>query len=151
LEIHKVINNTDNKNKPKLDITTKSPLCKQIIIFIGSNSAKRVMAQSNIHISNINRSLKGIKLEIIVDFIRSNNKNIIFTTNKATATLDLNIVKEYLENLNDVDSSDLISLRLLYLKLYLKILSITYFIENTNLLLTFDIVEKVIKTTHIVS
>ena len=109
------------------------------------------MAQSNIHISNINRSLKGIKLEIIVDFIRSNNKNIIFTTNKATATLDLNIVKEYLENLNDVDSSDLISLRLLYLKLYLKILSITYFIENTNLLLTFDIVEKVIKTTHIVS
>ena len=30
-------------------------------------------------------------------------------------------------------------------------MSITYFIENTNLLLTSDIVEKVIKTTHIVS
>ena len=37
------------------------------------------------------------------------------------------------------------------MKSYLKILSITYFIENTNLLLTSDIVEKVIKTTHIVS
>jgi len=64
-------------------------------------------------------------------------------------SLDLNIVKEYLKNLNDVNSSDLMSLRLSQLKSYLKTLGILYFIENTNFLLTSDIIEKVIKTTHI--
>ena len=34
-------------------------------------------------------------------------------------------------------------------KSYLKILDILYFVEDTNLLLTYDIIEKVIKTTHI--
>jgi len=35
------------------------------------------------------------------------------------------------------------------LKLYLKIISITYFLEDTNLSITADIVEKIIKDNHI--
>jgi len=63
--------------------------------------------------------------------------------------LNLNIVEKCLKNLNDIDSSDVISPRLSQSKSYLKILDILYFVENTNLLLTYDIIEKVIKITHI--
>ena len=59
------------------------------------------MAQSNIHVTNINRSLKEIKLEVVVNFIRSDNKDII------------------------VNLSDVMSSRLLQSKLYLKILDIS--------------------------
>jgi len=45
------------------------------------------MAQSNVHITNINGSLKGIKSEVVVNFIRSDNKGIIVTTNKVVAIL----------------------------------------------------------------
>ena len=130
-------------------MTTKNLSCKQIIISICSNNAKRVIAQFNVYISNINRSLKDIKSEIIINFIRSDNKGIIITTNKVVATLDLNIVEKCLKNLNDIDSSDMMSPRLPQSKSYLKILDILYFVEDTNLLLTYDIIEKVIKTTHI--
>jgi len=35
------------------------------------------------------------------------------------------------------------------LKSYLKILEVSYFLENTNLYITFNIVEMVIKNSHI--
>ena len=107
------------------------------------------MAQSNVHITNINGSLKGIKSEVVVNFIRSDNKGIIVTTNKVVAISDLNVVEEYIKNLNNVNSSNVMSFRLSQLKLYLKILDISYFVEDTNLFLTSDIVERVIETTHI--
>jgi len=115
----------DNKKKPKLNMMAKDLLYKQIIIFIDSNNTKRVIAQSNVHVSNINRFLKDIKIEITIDFIKFD------------------------KNLNNVDSSNVMSLRLSQSKSYLKILDILYFVENTNLLLTSDIIEKFIKTTHI--
>ena len=37
------------------------------------NNMKRVLANSNIHVANINRLLKDIKLETSADFICSNN------------------------------------------------------------------------------
>lgn len=100
LEIHKVI---DNKGKPKLNMITKSLLCKQIIIPIGFNNVEKVMAQSNVHVTNITRSLKGIKLEVVFDFIRFDNKDSIITTNKVAAISNLNIVDKYMKNLNDID------------------------------------------------
>ena len=128
---------------------TKSPLYKQIIISIGSNNVERVIDQSNVHVTNITRSLKGIKLEVVVDFIRFDNKDIIITTNKVVAISDLNIVDEYMKNLNDIDSSDIMSPSLPQSKLYLKILNILYFVKDNNLSLTSDIIERIIETSHI--
>ena len=149
LEIHKVINNLDMKGKLKFNMTTKGPSRKQVIIPMGSNNPDRVMAHSNIHVANINSSLKNIKSEVTVDFIRPNNKGIIVTTNKVAATSDLKVIEDYMKNLNDVDLNNVMSPRLLQLKSYLKILGIPYLVENTNLSLTHDIVERILKTTHI--
>ena len=64
------------------------------------------------HVSNINRSLKDIKLEICTNFIHSDNKSIIITTNKIVLTLDIETIKKYMKNLNNVDLNEVISPRL---------------------------------------
>jgi len=148
-EIHKVINNLDMKGKLKFNMTNKGPSRKQVIIPMGSNNPDRVMVHSNVHVANINSSLKNIKSEVAVDFIRPDNKDIIVTTNKVAATSDLKVIEDYMKNLNDIDSNDVMSPRLPQLKSYLKILGIPYLVEDTNLSLTCDIVERILKTTHI--
>ena len=84
-----------------------------------------------------------------VDFIRPDNKGIIVTTNKIAATSDLKVIEDYMKNLNNIDSNDVMSPRLLQLKSYLKILGILYLVEDTNLFLTYDIVERILEITHI--
>ena len=110
---------------------------------------ERVLVNSNIYVANINRLLKDIKLEISTDFIHSNNKEVIITINKVAFTSDMNIVEKYMKELKDVNSNDIMSSRLSQSKFYLKSLGIPCFIENTNLLIMLDIIERVIKTTHI--
>jgi len=54
-----------------------------------------------------------------------------------------------MKRLNNVNSNNVISSRLPQSKLYLKILGISYFIKDTNLFITSDIIERVIKSTYI--
>ena len=103
------------------------------------------MAKANIHVSNINKLLKEVKSNISVDFIWFDNKELIITTNKVAAVSDLNIIKKYVKNLNDIDYSNIISSRLPQSKFYLKVFGISYFIKDTNLSISLDIVESIIK------
>jgi len=104
---------------------------------------------SNKHVSNINISLKEIKLDIIAGFIHAYSKRLIITTNKVAATSDLNTIENYIKNSNIIDLDKVISPRLLQSKSYLKILNIPYFIEDTNVPIISDIVKKVLQSTHI--
>lgn len=107
------------------------------------------MAISNKHIASINRLLKDIKSDIVADFIWVDNSGLVITTNKVVAALDLNTIKNYIKNIDIVDSNRVMSPRLPQSKLYLKILGILYYIKDTNLPITVDIVKKVFQTTHI--
>ena len=91
------------------------------------------MAKANIYVSSNNRLLKEVKSEISVDFIQSDNKGLFITTNKVAIVSNFKIIEKYIKNLNNIDSDDVISLRLSQFKSYLKILGISYFVENTNL------------------
>ena len=77
------------------------------------------------------------------------NKGVIITTNNIAATLDLNIIEKYVKDLNNVDLSNIISSRLFQSKSYMKVLGIPYYIEDNDLSITTDIVERVIQKTHI--
>jgi len=101
------------------------------------------------HITNINRLLKGVKSKILADYICSDNKGIVVMTNKVTTSSNLNIVEKYMKELNDINLNDIISTKLSQSKSYLKILDISYFIDNTNLSVISDIIERVIKSTQI--
>jgi len=60
-------------------------------------------------------------------------------------------VERYIKNLNNIDSENIMNSWLSLFKSYLKILEIPYFLENTNLLITSDVVEEVIKKSHILN
>ena len=128
---------------------TKGLSRKQIIISTSINNVKIVTVQSNTYIANINRLLKEVKSEISADYIHSDNKRIVIITNKTVISSNLNIVEKYIKELNYVDSNNIISPRLLQSKSYFKILNILYFLENTNLPVMSDIIERVIKSIHI--
>jgi len=118
---------------------------------MSTNNFERVMIKSNTHIANINKLLKGIKPDISANYIHSNSKKVIIITNKITITSDLNIIEKYIKELNDVDTINVISPRLLQSKSYLKILDISYFVKDTNLFITLDIIESVVKSTYILN
>jgi len=72
---------------------------------------KKVIAQSNMHV--INRLLKDIKSEdISADFICSNNKGVVITTNKIVSTSNLNNIEKYMKELNNVNLNEVISSKL---------------------------------------
>ena len=47
------------------------------------------MKESSIHITNMNRTLKNIKMDVMVNFIQQDLNSIIIITNKVTSTLEL--------------------------------------------------------------
>jgi len=116
---------------------------------MGTNNMARIIAQSNEHFANIYRLLKNIKLEVSADYMHLNNKRIVITTNKIAIFSNLNTVEKYIKELNNVDANDIMSPKLSQSKSYLKILGILYFVNNTNLLITLDIIKTVVKSTHI--
>ena len=91
---------------------TKGLSKKQIIIFMSMNNVERIIIQTNTHIFNINRTFKEVKSDISTNYICSNNREIIITTNKVAVFLDLSIVEKYIKELNDVDSNNVMSSRL---------------------------------------
>jgi len=133
------MNNINQKSKPKFNIMTKDLSRKQIIISMSMNSTKRVITQSNAHIANVNRLLKGVKSKISADYIHSDNQRIVVMTNKIATFSYLNIVEKYMKELNDIDLNNIMSPRLPQSKSYLKILGISYFLEDTNLSVMPDI------------
>jgi len=73
------------------------------------NNAEAIILQANEHISNINRLLKGVKSDVLANFIYSNNKEVVITTNKTVVTSNLNMVEKYLKKLNNVDLDNIMS------------------------------------------
>jgi len=93
--------------------------------------------------------LKNIKSFIVVDFIHLENVGIIVTTNNVASSLNILTIEQYVKNINNIETSHINTLRLLQSKSYLKIISIPYFMENTNMPITVDVVKTIIKENHI--
>jgi len=85
----------------------------------------------------------------MADFIWADHRELVITTNKIVFTLDLNTIEEYIKNINDINSNEVMSSRLFQSKLYLKILGIPYFIKDSSTPITTDMVEKIIQSPHI--
>ena len=82
--IQKVINGSNDKAKPRLNINTKGLPQKQVIIPMSCDLDKRFIKDSSLHVININRALKSIKSNICAD-----NKGIIIVTNNVAVNSDL--------------------------------------------------------------
>ena len=70
-KVYKTINEL-RKIKPKINITIKKLLKRQIIILINTNNTLKYISLFVQYITNINRILKNIKSEIMANFVYIN-------------------------------------------------------------------------------
>ena len=64
--VQKIINSSNVKPKPKINMTTKGLSHKQVIVLMNN---KKFIKDSSIHVTNINCAFKNIWSNIIADFI----------------------------------------------------------------------------------
>ena len=131
-KMQKVINGLKDKVKLKINMTTKDPSRKQVIIPMNNNIAKEFIKNSSLHVANINCALKTIKSNTIADFIHVNNKGIVITTNNISSESDLQEIEKYVKNSLSSDIENVSLPRLSQSKLYLKIIGIPYISKKTN-------------------
>ena len=146
--IQKIIS-SDGKTKPQLNMTTKGPSRKQVIVPINSKNANNFMKESSSHVTNINRALKNIKLEVMANFIHMENSRLVITTNKVASALNLQTIEKYIKNTYNIKTNHVESPRLSQSKSFLKIICIPYISESTNTYISTENVEKIIKENHI--
>ena len=139
----------DGKPKLKINMTMKEPLRKQIIVPMSNDNKLKFMEESSVYITNINRVLKNIKSKVMANFVHSDQAGIIIVTNKVTSSLDLQTIEKYVKNTNYIKADEVKVSHLPQLKSYLKIIGIPYLVENTNISISADIVEEIIKSKHI--
>ena len=116
---------------------------------MNGDNRKNFMEESSTHITNINRVLKNIKSDVIVNFVWSNQAGIIIMTNKVTSFLDLQIIENYIKNTNYINANGVKVPRLPQSKSYLKIIGIFYLQENLVTFITLSMVEDIIKNNYI--
>ena len=92
------------KPKPRIQMTTKGPSRKQVIIPMSKENNNAFMKNSLLYVANINRQLHNTKLEVLVNYIRSNPLGIIIITNKVSQQSDLLIIDQYVKNSNDINA-----------------------------------------------
>ena len=89
-------------------MTTKSLSHKQIIIPMSTDNIGKFMSSSDKHTTNINRSLKNIKSDTIVDFIHNDYHELIITSNKVTSQSNFSTIENYVKNINSMKTNNII-------------------------------------------
>jgi len=105
-KINQVNNIIKGNPKPKLRIQmiTKGPLRKQVIIPMSKENNNAFMKKSSLHVANINRQLCNAKSKVLVDYIQSDPLGVTIITNKVSQQSDLLIIDQYVKNYNNINT-----------------------------------------------
>jgi len=122
---------------------------KQVIVSMNNDNKKNFMEKSSSYVTNMNSTLKNIKLDVMVDFAQVDSRDIIIVTNKVVFSLNLQTIENYIKNANHINAEGVNVLRLPQSKFYLKIIGILYLQEKTLTPITSSVVEEIIKRNHI--
>ena len=109
----------------------------------------KFMKESSYYISNINKALRNIKSDVSVNFIYSDPLGIMVVMYKVTSSSNLQVIKNYIKNMNCIDITGVNTPCLLQFESYLKIISILYFQYDLSNHLTSKDVEDIIKQNQI--
>ena len=143
----KAKNSSKRKKKPRINIMTRELSRKQVIIPMVKSNAELIINSANLYISNINKYLKNIKSDIITDFIHLTNNRLIITINKPANASNLDTIKKYIKNIQNINLDSIDCPHLSKSKLYLKIVRLPYVIEQD--IITSDIIEDIFKKSHL--
>jgi len=141
----------DNPNpKPCIQMTIKGPSRKQVIVPMSNDNTISFTKNSTLHVAHINRLLRNTKLDIAVDFIRSDPIGLAIVTNKVTNQSDLQIISQYIKRLEDINELQVEEPHLPQSKSYLKIIGIPFFPNGkTQDCLNASDVENILKQNQI--
>ena len=138
------------KPKPKIQMTTKGPSRKQVIIPISKENIDSFMKNLSLHVANINWQFCNAKSEILVDYIHAEPLGITIVTNKVSQQSDLMIIDHYIKNSNDINLLQVKEPWLPKSKSYLKIISIPYYPhDNSQECLSSNDIKLVLKQNQI--
>ena len=112
------------------------------------NTNKFIASASN-HIANINRVLKTIKLDVMADYVWQKPIDVTIVTNKVVLPSNIQIIENFIKNVENINSENIKSPKLSQLKSYLKIIDILYLIKNSDISISLDFAEPIIKSNHI--
>ena len=73
---------------------------------MNATNTNNFMKDSSTYITNINRVLKNIKLEVMADFIHMEKSGLVITTNKVASNLNLQNIEKYMNNLYSIDTNN---------------------------------------------
>ena len=133
--------------KPKLNMTTRGPSRKKVIIPMTKLNTELIMKLAHKHIANINECLKNSNSDIIADFICLSNNGIIITMNHPANVTELSRIKNFLKKIDNINPVSIKVPCLPKSKLYLKIVELPY---NSKLgVVTPDFIEGILKETHL--
>ena len=116
---------------------------------MGKDNISKFMASFSSYIANINKAFRKIKLDIMADYVWPELIGVTIITNKVASLSNLQVIENFVRNIKNVNSEAIEISRLSQLKFYLKIIGIFYFLENTNILITSNFVDSVIKYNYI--
>ena len=128
-KVLKISNSREDSKKPRINMTTRGPSRKEVIIPMAKHIAELMINSAHTHIINVNKCLKNSKSDIVADFIYITNNGIIITTNKPANNLNLSTIEKYLKSIQNVDSDSIESPCLPKSKSYMKIIELPYKIE----------------------
>jgi len=135
--------------KPKIKMTTKRPLRKQVIIPMNLNNSNIIESNASFHINDINKHLKDANSNNSADFIHIDKVSIIVITRFTTSEQDMRTIKTAIKNSKKINKDFVESPHLPQSKSYFKILELPYFVKNVNEPITSQIVKEVLKESHI--
>jgi len=114
---------------------------------MAKSNAELIVISAHIHITNINVCLKNSNSDIIADFIRISNNEIIITTNHPVNASELSRIENFLKKIENINLDQIKGPRLPKSKLFMKIIGLLY---NSELeVVTPDFIESILKETHL--
>jgi len=143
LEILKLKKNYSNLLAQKIKNIQK------IIISMDKENADKFMISASNYIANINKALKSIKSDIIADYIQKELIGITIIINKVGSSSNIQVIENFVKNMENINFEDIELLRLPQSKSYLKIIDFPYFIENSNIPILLNFVETIIKSNYV--
>ena len=144
-QVNSIVNG-QNKPTPRIKMTTKGPSRKQVIILMSGDNINNFIKNLSLHVANINRLLRNVKLDVLIDYIQSDPTGVTFITNKVSQQSNMSIIDQYIKNSNDINSLQVEEPRLPKSKSYLKIISILFFPHaNSQEKLTSNDIELILK------
>ena len=143
----KAKNSGMGNKKPKINMTTRWPSRREVIIPMTKVNTELIVNSAHIHISNINNCLKNSKSDIIADFIQININGIIITTNKPAKNLNLSTIEKYLKNIKNINPDSIESPCLPKSKSYMKIIGLLY--SSKLGVITPNLIKGVLKDSHL--